>query len=289
MSKPWVIAVHSDTHFGSKVALCPPGPIPLDDDTTAYPSKEVLWLWDLWNEAWEWVDDIRKEFKADLCIASNGDLFEGDHHNIGQIFSRHRGAERWIAEHAMAVPLALKPQQIIGIRGTESHVGHGARSEENYFQGLADQGYPVLEEEAGAATHYMCRLDVNGHGIELAHHGRMGRRAHTKASQVSLYAADITLLRTQENADRRSRGEPEQPLPELCFRSHFHQHVDSHDAQSVRVIQTPAWQLATAHVHKVATESLADIGMVVAVCIKGEEIIVRKRIRKPRRSKIWAL
>jgi hypothetical protein len=75
-------------------------------------------------------------------------------------------------------------------------------------------------------------------------------------------------------------------LPDLAIRSHYHRYSDSYDAQPVRVIQTPAFQTATAYVHKRVPESLADVGM-IAVVVDGDQYEVHKSIKKPPRGKTW--
>lgn len=57
--------------------------------------------------------------------------------------------------------------------------------------------------------------------------------------------------------------------PDLAIRSHYHQWVDTYDAYPTRVIQTLAWQLKTAYVHKVAAESLAEVGGAIVTIRDG--------------------
>ena len=52
----------------------------------------------------------------------------------------------------------------------------------------------------------------------------------------------------------------EYDAPHYAFRSHRHVFSDSGDAYPVRAIITPAWQVKTAFAHKVAADSISDIG-----------------------------
>jgi hypothetical protein len=52
MSRPVILAVVSDLHLNSTVALCPPEGVTLDDGGTSEPSRLQRWLWDCWEDDW---------------------------------------------------------------------------------------------------------------------------------------------------------------------------------------------------------------------------------------------
>lgn len=251
--RPYVLAVTSDHHTGSTVGVCPPEGVRLDDGGRYLPSTPQLWLWQCWERYWRTVRETVRRSRGRLVAVYNGDLVDGDHHQTHQIISRHPDAQRYVAERVFGVPRKLTPAKHYVIRGTAVHTGEGGSSEEElgqWLQAVRDAGHNW--------SRYHLRLDLNGVIVDFQHHGRMGRLPWTKRNPVLGLAAQIW----QEHA---ARGLPH---PHLAFRSHFHQFADSHDAFPTRVIQTPAWQLKTGYAHRVAAESIADVGGVIVV-IRG--------------------
>lgn len=275
-----VLAVTSDLHCGSTVAVCSDEPVPLDDGATYNPSKAQLWLWDCWHEFWARVADVRTEHKAKLFQEYNGDLVDGGrHHLTEQAISGLASIEADVIGKTLAVPLALKPDNIAIIRGTETHAGPSGNREESLARRLSDQGYPVYREPAtGNHSHYHLRTTICDTYVSFTHHGKMGRMPHTKPNPVLSLARQIASAHTD-------RGELP---PKIAFRSHFHQHVDTGSLQPVRVIQTCAWQLHTAFTHKVVPESLADIGGHIVV-FDGKDFEVEHVLFKPKRTPLWKM
>lgn len=268
-SRSVVIAVTSDLHCGSTVALCPPV-IHLDDGGEYRASKAQLWLWENWRDFWGRVDAQRKTLGASLYQVYNGDMTEGDHHKTTQILSGNPTAQATVVNEVMRVPLALKPEGIIVVRGTEAHVGASACYEERIASGLRKDGYKVLVDDAtGNASHWHFEMDVQGVRFDFAHHGRVGARPWTKPNAVHALAMEIFY-----NAAANER-----PFPHLAVRSHMHQYVDTHDSHPTRLIQMPAWQLATAFIHRIAPNALADVGGLIITVTEGEMTVEPVRYR----------
>lgn len=182
-----------------------------------------------------------------------------------------------VVNACMAVPLALEPDRMVFVRGTEAHVGKSAAYEERIADGLWRDGRPVIRDlETNTASHWKWRAEVEGVLMDFAHHGRIGTRAWTKPNVVLNLAADIFMEHAKDG----------DPHPQLSVRSHYHRHVDTYDAHPTRVIQTPAWQLATAYVHKVSAETMADVGGIFILAEDGQ-FEVLKYIHKPARGTIW--
>lgn len=255
-SKPIVLACVSDVHAGGTTALAP-DKIVLDDGGEYHASKAQRWLMQCWRQYWERVANRRNELKAELYTVFNGDAVDGDHHNTSQLASRNPNAQAAIWNAAFAVPLALKPDRIVIVRGTEAHVGNSASAEERIADGLRRDKRPiVVEPDTGASSWWHWRPELQGVKLDITHHGRIGQREHTRASQIVLYAHDIHLSYTKNG---------ERP-PDLALRGHNHKVADSFDAVKPRVIATGAWQLGTGYVHKVQPDSLADIqGVIVKI------------------------
>lgn len=273
-----LIASVSDIHAGGTTALCPDR-VDLDDGGHYTPSKAQRWLFDCWRRYWDRVDQRRHAEKARLIIVFNGDMVEGDHHHTTQILSGNPNAQAAVVNACMEYPLSLNPDNMIFVRGTEAHVGHSASAEERIADGLSRDKRPIIRDpETDNASWWHFKGECEGVRIDVTHHGRTGQREHTRGGAAVLHAHDILLSYAK-------RGE--QP-PHLCLRGHHHKFNDSGDACPVRVFTTGAWQLGTGHVHKVAPDSLADIGGAI-VSIDDGHYAIEKLHFQPEPTKLWQL
>lgn len=271
-----LIAITSDLHAGSTVGLCPER-VELDDGGAYEASRAQQWLWGLWIGYWEWVDNLRYAHDAELWCEFNGDLVDGNHHGTTQVLSGNPTVQGLVFDACIRVPLALDPQRLFFVRGTSAHTGPSSASEERIALGLKRDGRPVEgDPDTQCASWYHLPMEVEGVRLDFAHHGRGFGRPWTKGTGIGTLAAQIFFEHCNDGV----------PYPHLAFRSHYHRHNDSGDQYRTRVIQTPAWQLATDYVHKVAAESLADIGG-VAVLLRDGEYEVFKYIHKPSRGTVW--
>lgn len=278
------LAAGGDIHSGSTVAVYPHEGFALDDGGKYEPSPVQHLLCDWWLQAWEKARAVIGSDPWHLVL--NGDLVDGDHHNTPQIISRLPGAQiKGCIRLLRQGPLKGNPQSVHVIRGTESHVGKSGSAEEAIAAVLAagDEDAPavpvVADPETGTKSSFHRRFRVGGKLIDCRHHGRMGQRAHTRASYSSLYAQDIW----QEHVFAK------EDVPDLCIRSHHHKFVDSGPHQAYpRVVTLPAWQLATAFTHRIAIESLADIGIVLFE-ISESSIQVHPILFKPERPPVVEL
>ena len=259
------IAVVSDLHCGSTVGLHPHEPTSLDNGALYVPSEAQLWMADRWEHYWNRVADVAGA--GPLHVIVNGDLVDGDHHGTVEIVSRHPNTQMDIAKACFQRVLALNPSSVAVVRGTEVHVGKSGSAEESFGKWLVAQGITVPKEQGtGNASHWHYQGIYGGVLVDAAHHGRIGSRPWTKVNATMGLAAQIVM----EHAVRKERA------PDLAIRSHYHQWVDTYDAFPTRVVQTPAWQLKTAYVHKVAAESLAEVGGAIVTIEDGEVLQIEK-------------
>ena len=274
MKKPVLVAVTSDIHCGSTVAACPPEGVVLDDGQTYLPSKSQSWLWEQWCAFWEKAAKTAKEYKADLWSVYNGDLFEGSHHGTTQIISAHPEPQSYVANRVYGIPLEFKPKRTFVVRGTEAHVGPSAATEE-YF---AAKIHAEKNEETGRWSWWHLLLDVHGIRLDFQHHpsGR-GSLPWTRPQAAQRLAFRIW-------SEHALRGLPH---PHLAFRSHLHVHADSGDAYPTRAIISPAWQLKTAHAHKVAADSIADIGGILVLVMPDSTYTVQNVFSLPEQVQPW--
>jgi len=268
-----LVVFFGDTHCGSTVGLCPENGLELDDGGWYMPNKSQVWLWHNWLSAWDQVKGkIGRNTKLHLVV--NGDAIDGDHHRTSQIASRLTGIHIACFLESMSVPLSLRPDSIHIIRGTAAHVGEAGNTEEGIARALLSQGWPVIgDPDTGQLSSYWRKLSVGDVRFDIKHHGRMGRRAHTKGPQMRWYAQDICFNYLMD----------EQDPPDVAIRSHYHQYADSGKIHKIRTraIALPAWQLATEYVHRVA-ESMADIGL-VCISIKDKKYSVDPILFLPER------
>lgn len=259
-SKPVIIACVSDIHAGGATALCP-SEIMLDDGGRYIPSNAQSWYWANWLDFQQRVAARRDALHAQLYYILNGDLVDGQVKNSTQILSGNPNAQAAVFTAAMREVLDLGPDKIVVCRGTEAHVGNSAASEERIADGLRRDKRPIISDPStGTASWWKWVAELQGVKVDVTHHGRIGQREHTRASQIVLYAHDIHLSYTK-------RGE--RP-PDVALRGHNHKWADSLDAVKPRVVGTGAWQAGTGHVHKVAPDSLADCGGVLVTIQDGE-------------------
>jgi hypothetical protein len=271
-SRPIVLAHVSDLHAGGTTAAAP-DVIPLDDGGEYHPSKVQRWLYQCWEQYWERVAAARKALDAELYAVFNGDLVEGAHHKTTQVVTENPNAQAAIVNACMAVPLALKPDRIVIVRGTEAHVGQSGSAEERIADGLRKDKRPIVSDpETKTASWWHWRAELNGVRLDVTHHGRTGFREHTRAGAASLYAHDIFLAHAKD-------GEPH---PHLCLRGHHHRFNDSYDAAPTRVVTSGCWQFGTAYVKKVAPDTLPGIGGLI-VTIRDESYDLDKVQFKPTR------
>lgn len=250
MSKSIVIAVVSDVHCGSTLAMCPPEGVLLDDGGKYLPSAPQEWLWACWLNFWERVQRTHRAARADLWIVLNGDSFEGQHHGTTQVISNHPEPQSYLADRIFGVPRGLAPRRTFVVRGTEAHVGPAGATEEAFARSIRAEENP----ETRKWSWWHLRLRPHGCLLDFQHH------PSTRGTTVDTRMAGVARLAGVVFKEHAKRG---LPAPALAVRSHTHVTADSYDAWPVRAIITPAWQLKTAHALKVAADSIADIGGVV--------------------------
>jgi len=260
------LVVVSDLHVGSTVGLCSRG-VALDDGGTYRPSKAQRWLRQCWDKAWDRVEAVRDD--GPLWVVFNGDLIDGDHHNTHQLFTR---SEEKQAEVCIDIidPILQRSSESFIIRGTQSHVGQSGLWEERIAYDL-DTNKDTL---SGTSSWWHLPLMCAGVRFDFAHFGKVGYRAWTRPNAANVLAAETML-------DYASTGDKP---PHVVVRSHRHTFVDSGQNYPVRVVQTPAWQLASGYVKSYLPGVLADIGLIIFTCENGKYIMEPVRFRPKRRS-----
>lgn len=274
--QPRTLVVVSDTHCGCRLALCPPGGVPLDDGGYYHPSAFQKKMWTLWREFWDvWVPEVTRGEPYD--VVHNGDAIDGVHHNSTTQISQNIEDQLVIAE------LVLRPEAdqcrksggtYYHIRGTQAHVGASAIYEEQLAKRLgakpnADGQYARYDlwKRVGKPT-----KRVSAPLVHCLHHiGTTGSAAHESS------AVNAELAAMYVEAGRWGR----QP-PDYIVRSHRHRSiavdVDTYRGYGAAIV-TPAWQGKTPFVWKVpgARVSEPQIGG-IAIRQGDEEFYYRRRV-----------
>ena len=272
---PIVVAVASDLHVGSTIGLSPPL-VSLDDGGTHRTGKEQRWLWHNWLEFCTKAVDQAETWRADLITVFNGDMTEGVHHGSTQIIGGGNKTTQMKMAYEVIRPLVDYSVQVFVVRGTEPHVGKSASLEEK----IADDLTNIERHSKEKASWWHLPLEVNGTLFDIAHHGSLGRLPWTKPNAVNRIAGEV-IIQYAESGDKQ---------PAVVLRAHLHQHADTFQNYStIRVIAMPGWQLATAHVHRIAPGSVADIGGLIFTCWPNGQYdleVVRFRPKRRRPVKV---
>ena len=257
------IAVVSDLHIASTVALCKPS-VDLDDGGTYQISKGQRWLWGNWLDFLERVEQA----KPDILIF-NGDTIEGDlKSRSNQLITRNKTNALKIAADTLDPLCKLAPARYF-IRGTAAHIGKSGSIEEDLAKDLGgtriDKNYSQWE----------LFLDVDGVKIHATHHCSMGTVPWTRKYSATSLAAKISL----EYAMNREYA------PHLSVRGHMHRWGDSYDAYPTRVLMLPGWTIASEYIHRISPDTLAEIGGAIIRCSAGN-LEVEKIEYKPK-GRTW--
>lgn len=248
--RPVLLAVSSDQHAGSALAICPPEGVRLDEGGRYTPSQLNLWLWERWNEAWAEVAKLRRRHKAKLHIVFNGDLLEGRHHQTLQLIGGgHAEAQDYVIERVYSVPRRLKPDSLIVVRGTSAHVGPSAEREES----LARRWHATKDPSTGKWSWWQVGLDIHGVFVHIKHHppGAGARVPWTEEGYYSRMAHSIWMVYAKAGL---------RP-PDVAFRAHLHRHVDTGPLSTTRLIITPGWQGRTEWVERLGSEQAPSFGL----------------------------
>jgi hypothetical protein len=270
------LIVISDTHCGCRLALCPPGKIPLDDGGSYEWSNFQRKMWALWREFWDaWVPEVTRGEAYD--VVHNGDAIDGVHHNSTTQISQNIEDQLVIAERVLA-PVAHACRKSGGtyyhIRGTQAHVGQSGIYEEQLAKRLEakpnKEGQHArydLWKRVGVST-----KRVRAPLVHLLHHIGTTSSASHESSAVN---AELTAMYVEA---ARWGKEP----PDFIVRSHRHRSiaVDLNSAKGyAAAIVTPAWQGKTPFVWKVpgARTSEPQIGG-IAIRTGDEEFYYRRKV-----------
>ena len=241
------IVVVSDLHVGSKLALCPPGPINLKDGAKYTPTRTQGQLWEWWQD---FADGIPKDKPWWLVV--NGDAVDGVHIRSELIIRPSVAFQSALAVRCLDELIGRgpgHPERIFFTRGTGWHVGTESDQEEPIAAELGAEKDPLT----GGSTFWHLIFDKDGTRFDFKHHPRTkGMMPHTKGPGINRLAFIIQYARLEAGL----------PVPDLAIRSHVHFHQDSGSVNyKVQAITTPAWKIGfDGYVNKIGFEQDSHIG-----------------------------
>ena len=236
-----LLAIVSDIHSGSTVALMPPT-LELGGGNTVVASELQRWFWDCWQDATDWMVKLADTDPFGLVL--NGDLIEGNHHRTTEIISPS------ISDHVECAakvlePLTKRAAKVYVTEGTECHVGD---TEAALGERLLAEKCP----ESGRRVFKRLTMDICGVRLVARHHVTTTSRPWLESNGLGM-----ELGSEQLNAVRNGETMPKI----LCV---AHRHVGGHiQTGDGLCIATPAWQGLTRHGNKVVPASRCKPGIYV--------------------------
>lgn len=231
-TRPRLIAVFSDLHAGSTVALLPPGFVTIEGNRVEQTPLQA-WLWECWTDAQAKLAEIAGADPYALVL--NGDLIEGCHHGTRQIISPDIG-DHVAAALEIIRPMHAKAARTFVVRGTECHTGN---AEHAIAQAL----------KLPDAARDRLTIDVAGIRCVFRHHIGTSTTRRLSGTQPSAVLSDEIL-------EAACNGEPIPRVVGCAHRHNFGQWRDNHGLSVV----SPPWQGLSRFAHKVVSHARTKPG-----------------------------
>lgn len=267
------LVVVSDLHVGCQMGLCPPSGARLDDGGHYKPSPLQRKVWSWWEQFWgEFVPSATKG--EPYAVVINGDILDGVHHNSTTQWSHNLNDQALLARNILAPVVADCQGRFYVVRGTEAHVGKSAQEEERLARELG-----AIANANGQFARYELWKMVGDRLVHCLHHvGTTGSQAYEATAVHKELVESIT-----------EAGRWKRRFPDVVVRSHRHRYIETviptADGRAFACV-TPAWQLKTGYVFKVAGGRLSEpqVGGLVIRLAHGE-LFVRPWVKSLEREK----
>jgi len=270
-----VIAVVSDTHINSTVALCTPTVI-LDDGGTYEASNAQRWIWHNWAEQfWPWVGQRARAVGAKKIYGIfNGDIADSDKHDGVQVITRNTTSIQRMAEQTLRPALDVIDEPIF-VRGTEAHVGKSASIEEKIAEDLGGVRDPTND----TWSWWYFTGEFAGVQVDAAHHPETSGRRPWTAKAAAARQSAITA------AHYAKRGELP---PHVALFGHVHYFADSGMDTMPRTFFLWPWQLTTAFGHRLGGggPGVRPLGGMILICRDGQ-VSMEYQQYEPARRQRW--
>lgn len=265
MSDTRNVIIVSDTHCGCQMGLVPDTGAALDGGGRYEPSGLQHKLWDLWQRFQnEWIPRVTRGDPFLLVV--NGDALDGNHHGATTQIS-HNLADQANIAYACLRPLVDRAAAYYHVRGTEAHVGPSGAEEERLAQRLG-----AVPDAQGNCARWELWIELHGHLLNFSHHiGTTGSSAY-EATAIGKEMVEAFV----------ESGRWGKRAPQVIVRSHRHRYgkFEQYGDKGLQIsLATPAWQLKTPYVHRLALGRLSQpqIGGVL-VRVGDEEMYTRAMV-----------
>jgi len=266
MRHAFKVAVVSDLHIGSTVALPAAREYVLPDGQRLHASPAQLWVLDCWNKYWSEFHKLPAKRSA---IIVNGEFCEGEHHAAQQISGQAEVME------SMAIELMRKHvnkvDKLFVVRGSGAHSKQQGMTDETVARELG-----AARNASGGRSDYRSRIEVGGVLLDVAQHISGGGVPWTAGNNVRR-ALMTTVLRAAERGER---------APDIMLRAHVHQPA-TFEFGHTRIFITPSFKLRDEYSHKIGA-SLAPIGGIIITVDNGAANVV-VRTFQPDREQVTKL
>ncbi len=247
-SRPVIVAVDSDAHFGS--VLSPVVRFEKKNGQWETPSKRQQHLADERQRFIEDMGTLKAKLNAFVLYVNLGDVTDGVKHKSAQRISED------VEDHVALAQLFMRPiadvaDLMIAIRGTEAHDGIGATLAESTFRPFADKVWR-FDDESGALTGYRAFIDLAGVRFDFEHHISGAARPWTKGGNIQRRAVSAMFETAYVGA----------PPAHYVFRGHTHiAHETGDNEPQPRGVICRTWKDAgDAFAHRIASEFNPKLG-----------------------------
>ncbi len=231
----------ADIHAGSTAAPWPD--ISLPEGSIWRGGKTQRWL----NRCWR---EMVSELPRLDAVVFLGDAIDGTHpRNAGLVTNRLDYQERAAVE--LLSPIRDKTERFYMVAGTSWHVGEGAQHESQ----VAEQLDAVVHPETKGRVWPFVMLRVGDDCLHCAHH--IGFTSNVMYEPNALWRALVNLRTELQKAYGKLA-----PDVTGVVRAHRHRAISVRKG-NWQAFSIPSWQLKTDHAHKVAVESMPEIGYVL--------------------------
>lgn len=248
--KDTLLAIHSDFHSGSSVALFPNRFVQFQHQNHT-PTEKQKEIWQHFEKCTEYVKVNRKNKR--LLVVHDGDAVDGNRYGIQSVtLNMDEQAEI----HTELMDYFLRKtrfdrkadDRLFYVTGTEVHT---ADKENKIGEDLSAE----KNGELYAFDHL--ELEINGRLIWFIHHGKGRGKGASEGNSLRNWLRDVHL--DSDKVGKRT--------PDLVISGHVHTPTYANyvyrTGSAFRLVHgviCPSWQMKTRHAYKVASVELNEIG-----------------------------
>lgn len=257
-----VFAIFNDEHSGSRVAPVPPG---LEFRDIEVRQSKLQRLLD--EQHIEYCQEVAKRRKGKrLVVVKLGDCVDGVHHETKELVTSYISEQKEINEEltnrALKIMRFGKDDSMFWVAGTPAHAGEAEEDLAKTFGVKKTNGRRVLP---------VLNLKVNGVDCLFFHHGANKGKGANKGNSFRNRMKDMYY-------DYRDAGKnPPQLVVTADKHAHWYEPFVRGDFMMHGII-SPAWQVKTDFVYKIASEALTNIGgAIIEITADGKILFDHKK------------